>query len=401
MAARLVAEPVVGVFPPRLGAVEVHSPAAHRHAGQVLVARPGLVREAVVDDAVDAGGEHLVALAFDRVRGGAPASADHRVGGEGFGGGVAAAPHVRDSGGEPRVADTGHAMLSALGGRPKLGHGDVDVLTVLEVVRRTVSVRLDGAEQTVAVAKFREPSGVVLRKEVGHDAAEIFKETFGLFDAADDPPGKHREITDDGVSHALLEGLVEVLGPVLGVDLVAVHQNVVEAGLADFPRFDAKGVAKPGDILVEVVIHRLGGEFVHLKSAPLLRRGVVATPVADVTDAQYRPFADGDVPFERSVRFHPRRQLHHGILCHDRSGSGGFCVAVHLAALGEGLFREIAERGPGFRRGVGEHRDIFVEAVVFCGARQDAGKTGWPFGGGLGEHDTFHAVLRRVPRAAG
>ena len=298
MAARLVAEPVARERPPRLGAVEVHAPASHRHAGDVLVAGPGLVGEAVVDDAVDAGGEHLVALRLDVVGRGEPASAGTGARGEGLRRGVAAAPHVGERRGEARVADAAGVVCAASGGGPVFRHRDVDVLSVLEVVGGAVAVGLDGAEEAVLVAELGEASGVVLREEVRDHAAEVLEEAFGLLDAADDASGEHGEVARERVSHALLERLVEALGPVLHADLVAVDEDVVEAGLADLARLDAERLAEARHVLVEVVVHRRGGELVHFEAASLFGRGVVAASVADVADAENRPVAGGDVPFK-------------------------------------------------------------------------------------------------------
>ena len=332
LAARLVAEPVARERPPRLGAVEVHAPAAHRHAGNVLVAGPGLVGEAVVDDAVDAGGEHLVALRLDVVGRGEPASAGTGARGEGLRRGVAAAPHVGERRGEARVADAAGMVRAACGGGPVFSHRDVDVLSVLEVVGGAVAVGLDGAEEAVLVAELGEASGVVLREEVRDHAAEVLEEALGLLDAADDASGEHGEVARERVAHALLERLVEALGPVLHADLVAVDEDVVEAGLADLARLDAERLAEARHVLVEVVVHRRGGELVDLEAASLFGGGVVAASVADVADAEDRPVAGGDVPFERAVLLHLRREVDDGVLRDERVLRDGLRVALHAAA---------------------------------------------------------------------
>ena len=124
----------------------------------------------------------------------------------------------------------------------ELAHRHVDVLPVLEVVARRVAVGFDREQQPVLVAELREASGVVLREEVGHYAAEVLEEALAFIHAAHDAAREDGQVGAERVTHARLERLVETLRPVLRGDLVAVHEDVVEAAL-DGPRKRAEMLA--------------------------------------------------------------------------------------------------------------------------------------------------------------
>ena len=220
LAARLVGDPVLRERPPRLRAVEVHAPLAHRHAGQVPAGGPRLVGEAVVDDAVDAFREDAVALRLEAVGRLLPASrALARPARERLGRLVAPSPDVREVGGEARVADGQHA---GAGRAPELAHRDVGGRAVLEVVRRAAAVGLERELQAARMALFRERARVVLGEEVGDRAAEVGEEALRLVRRADDVAGEDGVVGGHPVAAPPRELLLEALRPVLRADLVAV-----------------------------------------------------------------------------------------------------------------------------------------------------------------------------------
>ena len=326
--------------------------------------------------------------------------------------GVVAVVHAREL---PRAARAVH---------PEARHGDVHLLAVLEVVRVAPTVGLAGEREPVFVAARGEASGVVLGQEVGKQPAEVLAEPLALVDRADHVSGEDRQVRQDRVADAPFEGLLQPVRPVLAADLPAVDVDVGEAArgrgnlvvvrLLSHPRLRRTQFLHPDlaaetpHVGVEVAVERLGGELVDLEAVPRLGRQAVPPPVADVAEAEDRPLARGDVPRERSVRRHLRRQVDDPVLRdHLRGGEflrvagQGRQIGGHPHAVASRLDVGVGERRLALGRWIRENRDVGVEPVVAPQAREPAREARRALHDDLGMHRYLHRVGRRDPRSAG
>ena len=180
------------------------------------------------------------------------------------------------------------------------------------------------------VAELRETPGVVLREEVGDEAAEVLEKPLAFVHAPHHAPREHGQVGQGRIPHARLERLLHPLRPVLGADLVTVDEDVVEAAV-DGACKRAEAVAEARHVLVEVVVHRGGGELVHLQPRAMFGRGVIAAAVADVPDAQENPVARRHVPRERAVRRHAGGEVNDSIPAHNLAGEGFRGIPRHAA----------------------------------------------------------------------
>ena len=373
LAARLILQPVLPLVPPRHRAFKVCAPLPHRHAGVVGRVRPRLVAVAVVDHAVDAAAIHAVSLRLDRVGIFQPLAAVGR-GGERLRPRVLAPVHVRHRRGQPRVSGV-HVARCA---RPELAHRDIDVLPVLQVVRRRVAVWFAGEEQSVLMRETRQLARVILREEIRDRAPEIPQEAFRHIRALHNVSGENRQERRDVVPATRLELLLEALCPVLRTNLVAIDQRVVQSRRR-IPGERSEVTHHLFQIAREVMLHRRLAQLVALQPRAGFRGGMVVPPVTGVPDPQDRPVTRRNLPVEFPVLRHLRGQVQDRALRQHLIGARGDRVAPHVAADAENLLRQTAQ----------------LRATVNPQLAQDVGRG---VGGGTLEHDAeeLGARLREI-----
>ena len=91
---RLIAEPCPRMSPPCLCSVKMHPPTSHRHAWQILVARPRLMDKSVIDYTVYPLRIHSVALRLDGKRRRQPTPACVWLRRKTFHADISASPHT-------------------------------------------------------------------------------------------------------------------------------------------------------------------------------------------------------------------------------------------------------------------------------------------------------------------
>ena len=393
LAALLVEVPPLRKLPPRLRAVVVDAERPHRHARQPRRRRPRLVREAVVDDAVEPFRVDPVALRLHAPRGVLPAPLA-RVRGEGL---------RRDDAPPLRVGD-GRGLahpVRAVELRPELGRRDVRMLAVEEVVGRDLAVGLDREAQPRGVGEAAHLPRVVLREKLRHREAEVAVEALRRGDGIDDAPREGGQPRQDRVAVALLERGLEALRPVLRADLVAVVQHGPERTLR--PReFRAERLDGLPHVVRPVEAQRLLRELVAFKPLAHARARAVLAVQGLVADAQDRPRPGGRVPDEPSV-LHAGREVDDRRAADDGPFRRDARVGDVVLAPGvrEALERPVLQLERLGRRGEGDDGDVAVEAHLVLRLRQRALEPRAARDGRRREADRLHRVLGRVPRSAG
>ena len=392
LAALLVLQPRLRLLPPRLGAVEVHTERPHRHAGEARGARPRLVRETVVDDAVEAFRINPVALRLHAPRRVLPAPF-LRVRREGL---------RRDEAPPLRVGDRRRLAhpVRTVQLRPELGRRNVGVLAVEKVIRRDLAVGLDRELQAAGVREAAHLARVVRGEGVRDGQPEVAVEVLRLGDGADDAAAQGGQPRRDRVAGVFGERPLEAVRPVLRADLVAVVQHRPERPVRP-GQSGAERLHRLLDVVRPVDAQGLLRELVAFESLAEARPRAVLAVEGAVADAQDRPVARRQRAGERPVR-EVRREGAHLFAPHHGGGGRDARVGDVILAAGVGEALELPVLQLERLRGRRERHDgdVAVEAHLVLRLRQGDLHGTASLDRRRGEADRLHRVVGRVPRAA-
>jgi len=287
LAVRDVINPRLALLPPRLRALEMKTPLAHRHARPAV--RPRLHRVTMKNVAVQALAINQVAEGLERIRIVLPAAGLGSCG-ERFRADNGFAVNVRDG---RREFDGRMAGTAA----PKFAHHDIGGRAALQRFIRA-SVRLDRVHQSVLVAEFGKMAIVIFRKQIGDRAAHVPQKTLRYRRIVHHATGERGQIFQEVVAASLVKFFAEILRPVLAADFVAVNQRTVE-------RLAGERAEIIENFLHEAVpmrVERGLAELVAFQAFAFRRRGMIFHAGRRVADAQNQPVAGRRVPVQPSIR---------------------------------------------------------------------------------------------------
>ena len=250
--------------------------------------------------------------------------------------------HRRD---HARHARAAVVLLAA----PELAHRHVAEIAVLEVVRRTVPVRLEIELESVLPALRLQRARIVLAEQRRDDAPEVVQELLRLRRIADHIPDQDRQERTNRVSRPLLELPLKSLRPVLAADLIAVNKGARQARTM-ITRKIAKRTAELANVGFEVEVKRRPRQLVDLEAATETGGRMVLLAVRLVANAKELPVLSGrGGPLQRAVRLDLRAQVDNRILRYCRTdrriGRIRFLVPQHeRLALESGDHRTVQKR---------------------------------------------------------